>query len=81
MSGAGTAASADIAYRATSQMADAGALIALLTKGLAMIERQRLDRYGRTLALITVNGKNAGQYFMNLWLARPWLKHLPEGWR
>lgn len=54
------------------------ALIAFLAQGPVMIERQRLDRYGRTLALITVNGKDAGEYLIDLGLARAWLKHLPK---
>ena len=37
-----------------------------------MIERAGTDRYGRTLARITVNGQDAGEYLVSLGLARPW---------
>ena len=67
---------ADCDYEKGARARDA--LIAFLAQGPAMIERQRLDRYGRTLALITINGKDAGQYLIDLGLARAWLKHLPR---
>jgi micrococcal nuclease len=54
------------------------ALAAFLASGPVTIERQQLDRYGRTLALLTVNGKDAGEYLISLGLARRWEKAWPR---
>jgi endonuclease YncB( thermonuclease family) len=48
------------------------ALQAFLAGGRAQIERMGNDKYGRTLARITVNGKDAGAYLIGLGLARWW---------
>lgn len=48
------------------------ALRAFLVRGLVMVERQGVDRYGRTLARVTVNGQDAGAYLVSLGLARWW---------
>lgn len=48
------------------------ALQALLTRGPARIQRMGQDKYGRTLARVTVNGKDAGTYLVGLGLARWW---------
>ena len=48
------------------------ALSALFRTGRVGIERAGKDRYGRTLARVTVNGEDAGEYLLSLGLARPW---------
>lgn len=48
------------------------ALIAFLARGTVKIERAGVDRYGRTLASVTVNGRDAGAYLVGLRLARRW---------
>ena len=48
------------------------ALIAFLAQGRLTIERFGTDRYGRTLATISVNGVDAGEYLVPRVLARPW---------
>lgn len=48
------------------------ALSTLFRTGRVGIERAGKDRYGRTLARVTVNGQDAGEYLMSLGLARPW---------
>ncbi|NDG49026.1 MAG: thermonuclease family protein [Rhodospirillales bacterium] len=48
------------------------ALRTFLAGGPVMIDRQGLDRYGRTLARVTVNGQDAGAYLVRLGLARWW---------
>ena len=48
------------------------ALSALFRSGRVGIERAGTDRYGRTLARVTVNGQDAGEYLISLGLARPW---------
>ena len=45
---------------------------AFLARGPVMIERMGADQYGRTLALVTVNGEEAGRYLVKLGLARRW---------
>jgi endonuclease YncB( thermonuclease family) len=56
-------------YRLGYQARDA--LAGFLHDG-AKIERQGVDRYGRTLARVTVNGKDAGAYLVSKGLARWW---------
>lgn len=46
------------------------ALAAFVASGPATIERKAKDRYGRTLAHITVNGRDAGKHLIGLGLAR-----------
>lgn len=48
------------------------ALQAFLAKGEVRITRQGLDRYGRTLARVTVNGRDAGEHLVSAKLARRW---------
>lgn len=48
------------------------ALQQFLAGGHARIERLGQDKYGRTLARITVGGKDAGAYLVGLGLARWW---------
>jgi micrococcal nuclease len=36
------------------------------------VERIGTDAYGRTLAYVTVNGQDAGEYLMGRGLARRW---------
>ena len=56
------------------------ALRALLAGRSAQIERLGVDRYGRTLARVTVGGKDAGAYLVGLGLARWWRDNLePTG--
>ena len=48
------------------------ALSSYLGQGPVMIDRTGIDRFGRTLAHVTVNGRDAGEYLVNLGLAKPW---------
>lgn len=48
------------------------ALRAFLSTGPVMIEREGRDRYGRTLARLSVNGRDAGEYLVSRGLARWW---------
>lgn len=48
------------------------ALQAFLTGGSARIQRMGPDKYGRTLARVTVNGKDVGAYLVGLGLAHWW---------
>lgn len=48
------------------------ALSAFLDSGAVEIHRVGEDRYGRTLATVTVNGDDAGAYLVGLGLAREW---------
>lgn len=48
------------------------ALRAFLTTGPVQVERLGFDRYSRTLARVTVNGQDAGEYLVGLALARRW---------
>lgn len=48
------------------------ALRGFLSRGKVMIERAGVDRYGRTLASVTVNGQDAGAYLVSVGLARWW---------
>lgn len=48
------------------------ALRAFLATGRVRIQRQGFDRYGRTLATVTVNGRDAGAYLVGQGLARWW---------
>ena len=57
-------------YRAGYAARDA--LAALLSRGRVSIERIGTDRYGRTLATVSVNGVDAGEYLIARGLARPW---------
>lgn len=48
------------------------ALRAFLARGPVTIDRMGQDKYGRTLARVTVGGKDAGAYLVGLGLARWW---------
>lgn len=48
------------------------ALSAMLSRGTVRIVRSGTDPYGRTLATVTVNGIDAGNYLVSLGFARPW---------
>jgi micrococcal nuclease len=47
-------------------------LAAFLRTGPARIERSGVDRYGRTLATISVGGRDAGDHLIAKGLARRW---------
>lgn len=49
-------------------------LRAFLAAGSPSIHRRGVDRYGRTLATLSVNGRDAGEYLIRRGLARPWRK-------
>ena len=49
------------------------ALLAFVRRGNVMVHRTGTDRYGRTLATVTVNGQDAGAFLVRLHLARWWL--------
>lgn len=48
------------------------ALAAFLRSRPVQIERIGTDAYGRTLATLSVNGRDAGEYLVSLGMARPW---------
>jgi len=48
------------------------ALRAFLQSGKVEVYRQGEDKYGRTLAIVSVNGVSAGDYLISLGLAKPW---------
>jgi len=67
MSGAPTpGATTRLGYRAKN------AVEAFLSKGRVTLERIGTDKYGRTLARVSVNGQDAGAYLVGLGLARWW---------
>ncbi|MDE2442118.1 MAG: thermonuclease family protein [Betaproteobacteria bacterium] len=48
------------------------ALRAFLSRGRVTVERMGTDAYGRTLAMVAVNGQDAGEYLISRGLARRW---------
>ena len=48
------------------------ALVRFVSRGRVMITRLGTDPYGRTLATISVNGVDAGDYLITQGLAKPW---------
>lgn len=48
------------------------ALRSFLESGSPAISRNGTDRYGRTLASLSVNGRDAGRYLVSRGLAKPW---------
>ncbi|WP_225008835.1 thermonuclease family protein [Novosphingobium percolationis] len=48
------------------------ALQGFLRGGSVKVQRLGTDKYGRMLARVTVNGKDAGDYLVRLGLAREW---------
>lgn len=57
-------------YRAGAAARDV--LAALLARGRVMLVRLGTDPYGRTLATVSVNGVDAGDYLVSRGLARTW---------
>ena len=57
-------------YRLAVQSRDA--LQGLLASGPVTVTRQGKDAYGRTLARVSVNGQDAGQFLVRLGLAHGW---------
>jgi micrococcal nuclease len=51
------------------------ALLAAADGAPGLIREHRLDRYGRTLARVVVNGRDVGSTLVDEGLARPWLGH------
>lgn len=58
----------DIAIRATARLAE------LLAAGNIDIRRVGVDRYGRTLAVVSANGHDVGQTLIREGLALPWTR-------
>lgn len=56
----------------TAAIAARDSLKAFLARGPVMVQRTGIDRYGRTLARVTVNGRDAGEYLVGAGLARRW---------
>lgn len=48
------------------------ALERFIASGTVRVERRGQDVYGRTLARVTVNGQDAGEWLISQGLARPW---------
>lgn len=48
------------------------ALSDFLRSGPIKVERNGTDKYGRTLARLTVNGRDAGEYLIAIGLAKAW---------
>ena len=48
------------------------ALVRFVSRGRVMITRLGTDPYGPTLATISVNGVDAGDYLISQGLAKPW---------
>jgi len=48
------------------------ALERFILRGTVRIERRGLDTYQRTLAIVTVDGRDAGAHLITLGLARKW---------
>ncbi|SFG08636.1 nuclease homologue [Novosphingobium sp. CF614] len=57
-------------YRLAERSRDA--LAGLLAASPARLRRIGRDKYGRTLAIVTVNGQDAGEYLIARGLARRW---------
>lgn len=56
----------------TAGEASRAALVRFVSRGRVMITRLGIDAYGRTLATISVNGVDAGDYLITQGLAKPW---------
>ena len=56
----------------TAGEASRAALVRFVSRGRVMITRLGTDAYGRTLATISVNGVDAGDYLIAQGLAKPW---------
>lgn len=48
------------------------ALASFLSRGTVMVQRTGTDRYGRTLARVSVNGQDAGAWLVSKNFARWW---------
>lgn len=64
------AASAWCDFAAAQQAKEA--LQRLVGSGRVMVQPLGVDPYGRTLARVTVNGQDAGEYLLGLGLAKRW---------
>ncbi|MEZ5782048.1 MAG: thermonuclease family protein [Rhizobiaceae bacterium] len=58
----------------------AGRLARLLSAGPLEIARDGKDRFGRTLAVVSVHGKSVGQTLVEEGLARPWTGRRVDNW-
>ncbi|WLS11686.1 thermonuclease family protein (plasmid) [Shinella sumterensis] len=56
----------DLAFRSKRRLAD------ILDGQRVQIHRQGTDRYGRTLAALSVNGRDVGDQLVSEGLARTW---------
>lgn len=56
----------DLARKSRDRLSD------FLNSGPVQIRRKGRDRYGRTLARLSVNGQDAGQWLIDRGLARAW---------
>lgn len=56
------------------------ALIAEIARGNVALERQGADRYGRTLARVTVDGRDVADTLIAQGLARPYAGGRRDGW-
>jgi micrococcal nuclease len=56
------------------------ALIAEIARGNVALERQGTDRYGRTLARVTVDGRDVADTLIAQGLARPYAGGRRDGW-
>lgn len=56
------------------------ALIAEFARGNVALERQGTDRYGRTLARVTVDGRDVADTLIAQGLARPYAGGRRDGW-
>lgn len=56
----------DLGYRSRD------ALISFVASGSLVINREGVDRFGRTLTTLSVNGRDAGWYLVGQGLARWW---------
>lgn len=67
------------AYETNLAQQSKNRLAELLAGRRVVIDRQGTDRYGRTLAAVTVNGVDAGDALVSEELARTWSGHR-EAW-
>lgn len=71
----------DCAAEAERGRAAAERLRALLSEGqVAILPNGRLDRYGRPLVRLTVDGRDAGDILISERLAKPWPVNGAPGW-
>lgn len=63
----------DLAARATRRLSE------LLSASAFSVSRSGIDRYGRTLARVTIESRDVGMILVNEGLAHPW-QGLKRGW-